>query len=195
MKLSILIPTLFARRELFSRLTTSLALQIPGLNLQALLRTADVEVLADGDNGERPIGAKRNALIKAAAGDYVCFIDDDDRVSDDYVAEMLAGIAKGVDVVSIQGVVTFAGEHPHRFIDQPHRPWGTVPDGTRHGTFLRGVQHLDAVRREIALAVPFPEISWNEDQQWSNAIEASGLVKTWHSVDHPIYFYECARPL
>ena len=49
--------------------------------------TSEVEVLTELDDGTRSIGEKRNALVESAGGEYVCFVDDDDMVSSDYVGE------------------------------------------------------------------------------------------------------------
>ena len=73
MKLSILIPTLFSRKEKFCNLMTILSSQA----------NDEVEVVINRDNGEKSIGEKRNELLKEATGEYVCFVDDDDMVDDD----------------------------------------------------------------------------------------------------------------
>lgn len=180
MKLSILIPTLANRANFRKRLMGMLAPQL----------SADIELLTDLDNGERKTGTKRNALIERATGDYVVFIDDDDRIAPEYIAELMAGISKGVDVVSIRGRYRLNGGKSSEFIDKPHRAWSRDADGNH----LRGVQHLDAVKRSIALQAKFPEISFGEDKAWGERIEATGLVRTWHEVSKPIYFYDDRRP-
>ena len=44
-----------------------------------------VEILIEKDNREMSVGRKRNVLIDKAKGEYVCFIDDDDFISKDYL--------------------------------------------------------------------------------------------------------------
>jgi glycosyltransferase involved in cell wall biosynthesis len=179
LKLSILIPSLQNRKQLRERLLSILQPQL----------TPDVEVLLDIDAGELPIGTKRNNLRARAKGEYVCFVDDDDRVSDDYVACLLEGIAEGVDLVAVQGQFTTNGLDPSPFIDCPYQGHG-LSRVKGHTTFYRGVQHLDAVRRSLAIAVPFPDKSFGEDYEWGTAIERMRIIKTWKQVDHPIYFYD-----
>ena len=43
------------------------------------------------DNKKRTIGKKRDEMLKLAQGKYVTFVDDDDRISDDYVDEIMNG--------------------------------------------------------------------------------------------------------
>src|SRR5262245_8029198 len=138
-KLSILVPSLSTRTEYLHRLLSLLNPQV----------SSEIEILIDIDNGTRTIGDKRNALLKRATGRYVSFVDDDDRVSPDYVQQMMAGIEKGVDAVCIQGVFNQDGCDQGIFIDKPFTTWSTeIVDGVN--IYHRGVQHLDAVRREIA---------------------------------------------
>lgn len=179
MKLSILIPTMENRSSFLARLLAILEPQL----------TAEVEIVIEPGPGS--IGAKRNTLIARAAGDYVVFIDDDDRVMPDYVVELLAGIAKGVDVVSIRSIRTENGERPQEVIDLPYQPHSGVIGS---GVFLRGTQHIDAVKRELAQAVPFADKSFGEDLEWTRAIETAGIIKTWHQIDHPTYLYEFRFP-
>src|ERR1035437_10432702 len=47
------------------------------------------EVLCLLDNRSLSVGAKRDWLVKMARGDHVAFLDDDDDVSDDYVASLV----------------------------------------------------------------------------------------------------------
>ena len=51
-----------------------------------------VEVLVDLDNGIRSIAEKRNNLLRTASGRYICFIDDDDLVSTDFVEQIYSAI-------------------------------------------------------------------------------------------------------
>ena len=183
-KLSILICTLKERSSLLHRLLKS-------LNRQCLKFPGQVEILTEFDDRERTIGAKRNALLDRAVGDYVVYVDDDDRVSDDYIEEMLRGIETGKDAVCVQGTFTINGDQTTEspFIDTPYGPH-TVSVVAGRQQFLRGLQHLDAIKREIAQSVQFPDSSFTEDYTWGTDLERLKLVKTWHSIDHPVYFYD-----
>jgi glycosyltransferase involved in cell wall biosynthesis len=176
--LSILIPSIPVRTELLHRLLCILAPQV----------TPEVEILINMDSGAKTIGDKRNSLLRAAEGEYVSFIDDDDRVSEDYVKQLLAGIAQGVDVVSIRGLYFENGVQKGITLDKPYQAWRTIPgEGTL--TFLRGVQHLDAIRREIAQSVKFESRSFGEDSVFGKTIEMKFPNLTSHQIPTDVYFY------
>ena len=81
-ELSILICSLEERKEEFlSRIISILTPQI---------KDNDVEIVILTDDGEMPIGTKRNLSLDVSNGKYVCFIDDDDIVSDKYVELVLS---------------------------------------------------------------------------------------------------------
>ena len=74
--------------------------------------TDEVECLVAIDNREATIGAKRNQLLKDSTGDYVCFIDDDDIVSEEYVERILEGTHSGADCISFRTIITFNDKNP-----------------------------------------------------------------------------------
>ena len=57
-----------------------------------------VELIVDLDNGKRTISSKRNHLLRLAKGDFLCFIDDDDRVSSDFISILGAAIEENANV-------------------------------------------------------------------------------------------------
>lgn len=151
--------------------------------------TPEVEILINMDSGAATIGDKRNSLLRAAEGKWVCQADDDDVLAPDYVEQIMLGITQNVDVVSIRGVYCENGKEKGVFIDKPYQPWQTIPgDGTL--TFLRGVQHLDAVRREIATSVKFESRGFGEDHIWSKTIEQKFPALSFYQVPKDIYRYE-----
>lgn len=64
------------------------------LEKQSVARMPDVELLYFMDNRRRSVGAKRNDLLRAARGEYISFIDDDDDVSDKYVSDLHDAIVR-----------------------------------------------------------------------------------------------------
>ena len=52
-------------------------------------QTEEVEILSLIDNKSYTVSEKRNILINLSHGDYVCFVDDDDMVEDNYIQELL----------------------------------------------------------------------------------------------------------
>ena len=57
--------------------------------LDNLCQFVDVEILILTDNRKRSITEKRNNLLEIASGDYLCFLDDDDDVAENYFKELV----------------------------------------------------------------------------------------------------------
>jgi glycosyltransferase involved in cell wall biosynthesis len=83
-KLSILVPTVPSRIELFYvKLMKELLRQIePYKN--------EIELISLFDNKKRSIGKKRQDMTNLAQGEYIVFIDDDDRISEDYISQIMS---------------------------------------------------------------------------------------------------------
>lgn len=73
--LSILIPTVVARKKTFDALMRMLNAQ-----RNALPNPELVEILTFCDDGKMMVGAKRNKLLDMATGRWLAYADDDDRV-------------------------------------------------------------------------------------------------------------------
>jgi glycosyltransferase involved in cell wall biosynthesis len=177
--LSLLIPTLPQRRESFNRLMKQLHDQI----------CDEVEIISW--NAVQPsIGGKRNALLTWARGKYVAMIDDDDRVSDNYISLLMEGIKKDVDCCSLKGEYSVDGkfdgifEHSLRY-----KAWYTNTEDDAMIKYERTINHLNCVKSAIAKQFKFPEINFGEDHDWSKRLHESGLLKTEHYIDEVLYFY------
>lgn len=176
--LSVLICTTSSRKQFLRRLLAE--------SLYPQLNKA-VEILVLCDAGERSIGMKRNELLDRAAGAYVCFVDDDDTVSPDYVAKLLEALASGPDCCSIEGVVTTDGRNPVKFVHSlKYDKWGTVSEGSKP-VYVRCPNHLNPVRRDIALRVRFPDKSHGEDRDYS--LRLRPLLKVEKEIKGPVYYY------
>ena len=181
-KLSILISALESRRELRAVVEGSIRSQIAALG-----DPSAVELLIEEDNGKAASGTKRNTLIARSRGEYVAFVDDDDQVSDDYVSQLLAGIATGADVITFQleylrvhaGTRALWEFHLH---SEDHK---IMPTGMRSMT----ANHLCAWKRELAAAVPWMPIGYMDDCFWYRGLIATGLPKTEHHIPSVLYRY------
>lgn len=171
-----MIPTLTERKQFLDRLLQVLAPQC--------LHTV-VKILTAEDNREKSIGEKRNYLIDNSKTDYSVFVDDDDTVSADYVDQILIGITKGVDVVSFRGVITSQGRNPQQFIHKI----GFVYE-QKGNVYFRPPNHLNPMKTEYIKQIRFPETSFGEDADFAKRLADSGLLKTEHFIDKPIYFYQ-----
>ncbi len=179
MLLSILICSTRARSGYLNRLLEHLRAQVGRFQRQ-------VELCVAVDDGEQTIGEKRQALLERAVGHYVAFVDDDDWVSHDYVELVRSAVRScEVDCASLRGIMTTNGERPeyfHHSLD--YDSWFT--DKTT-GLHCRTPNHLNAVRRELALKAGFPSKSFGEDHSYSKALYP--LLKTEAKIDSLLYYY------
>lgn len=173
-KLSILVCSLNSRDHFLQRLVKRVNPQL----------TDEVEFLVNVDDGNKSIGQKRNELVNGSTGQYVCFVDDDDLVAEDYVSRILTAIRSEPDCVGIEGVITFDGKNKKKFIHSVrYREWFE-----RRGIYYRCCNHLNPVKRELALKVPFPEKNSGEDHDYSMQ-----MIQHLHNevfLQGPMYFYE-----
>lgn len=189
MKLAILIPTLPERKESFESLCDSIVKQVTSCKL---IYTVDVDIIYDAAPRGVLIGTKRNWLMSEAVkvgAEYVCFIDDDDKIQPNYISNVMEGINKGVDACSLRGIITWDGQNPEVFEHSiKYSEWKT--NSTGDIKYFRCPNHLNAIKTSIASQFKFPEINREEDIDWSMQILASGLIKTEHFIDEVIYNYE-----
>jgi cellulose synthase/poly-beta-1,6-N-acetylglucosamine synthase-like glycosyltransferase len=179
-KLSILIPSLVERKSTLAELQKELNRQIGQRN---------VEVLAMADNRQMSIGQKRNMLLTQSSGEYVAFVDDDDMVSIDYIEKVLTAISKNPDCSSLTGSIVFSDSYSRPFIHSlRYERWIDDHEGK---VYYRPPNHLNAVRRSIAIRVGFP--SWNsgEDRAFSMGIKPFLKKEEW--IEGVIYNYKCNK--
>lgn len=164
---SILTPAVPSRMGKLTALCSELAMQIG---------TEPVEHLVFLDNKRRTVGEKRDALLRAARGDYVAFVDDDDAVTSDYVPAILAKIDLRPDVITFRQLATINGVpgeiefqlgHPN----EPFKP-GQL---TR-----RNAWHVCAWRRQLAICSGFPAINYGEDWAYAQKLCALEGLRAEH---------------
>lgn len=176
-KLSILICSLESRAAQLAELLGTLSPQL----------TDDVELLIDVDNGEVPIGRKRNSLLNNAKGDFVCFVDDDDQVSPEYVSRILTALESEPDCVGFKLLFYVNSQNKGRAIHSLR--FQAYGQKRIHGIteYERTPNHLNPIRREIAVSVGFPELNRGEDTDF--AVRVRPLLETEVFVDEFLYHY------
>lgn len=157
-------------------------------NLLKLLRnqtTHEVEILIEVDNREMTIGDKRNKLLIRARGNYVVFVDDDDKVSDDYVGKILKAISSSPDCCGLEGSIhSEKKKWTRKFIHSvKYKKWFES-----NKVYYRCPNHLNPVKREIALKVAFPSKSLGEDMNYS--MRLLPLLNSEVFINGIIYYYE-----
>ena len=178
MLLSILIPIHESHAEQAKKLTDKLKAQSEG---------EEVEVIPYLNKGEKTKGYYRNELMDWAKGEYLCFVDADDEVSDDYVMSLLAGISYSPDCCSLRGNYfengRFDGVFEHSI---KYNEWKTT---TNFVKYERNPNHLNCIKSSIAKQFKFRELNHGEDYNWSMDVFNSGLLKKEYYIDRTLYFY------
>ena len=153
-----------------------------------------VQALALEDEGELTIGEKRQSLLASATAEYVCFIDDDDLVSTDYVRRIYAALTATdpPDVVGFRlryfegAAMAGVAIHSYRAAEIPAH----APPGCHRQE--RIPNHLNPVRRELALRVGYKRLNFGEDADYSKRL--SELKPREVFIDGYLYDYIFRHP-
>ena len=179
-KLSILIPSLNERQKALGELRAELDRQVG---------KRSVQVVHLADDRQMSIGQKRNMLLTQSAGEYVTFVDDDDMVSPDYVEKVLGALSKNPDCSSLTGQIVFSDGYARPFIHSlRYDKWVDDHEGK---VYYRPPNHLNAVRRDVAVMVGFPAWNSGEDRAFSMGIRQHLKREEW--IDGVIYNYRCSK--
>jgi glycosyltransferase involved in cell wall biosynthesis len=152
--------------------------------------TPKVEVLYLGDipghGSPLSLGKKRNKMLSIASGRFVVFIDDDDRVSPDFVSELLKAIAlkPDVDVInyivecSIDGESALPVYYSISFAEQEN-----LPD-----RYLRWPNALMCISLPVAIRVGFNDMGFGEDTDFGARLSNCAIKE--HQIDKVLYYYD-----
>ena len=173
-KLSILICTLEERKTEFLNKLLSI--------LKPQIQNKDVEIVILTDNGEIPIGTKRNLSLNSANGKYVCFIDDDDIISDGYVDLVLLKSNEDSDVIVFNAIVTTNGWDIKLAKQGMEYEYGEI-----HNVYYRLPNHL-AIHKKETMIERFMDIRTGEDDEWAQ--RRLKEIKTQSRIDEIIYHYD-----
>ena len=180
--LSILIPTVVGRENQFERLFYSIKGQLSDDIC------SDVEIRWEKDNKEMTVGKKRDILYQKAKGLYSFMPDDDDSVAPDFIKKVLSAIGHNRDCVTYFEDVDIDGIKSKSNHSIAYTKWHDNPLFPEGFKYARTPYFKDVIKTEIAQSVRVPELRWNEDEQWANALHPH--LKTEYHIDEFMYFYK-----
>ena len=178
--LSVLICHLTARAAKLQELLAVLKPQCEG---------QPVEILVEEDQGQVTIGAKRQKLLERATGDYVAFVDDDDLVSGSYVDAILGALQAqpAATHCSLLGLLKRPGS-----LDEPFEHSTKYKTWEKIGPlYVRPPNHLNAIRRDLAVKIGFPALQRSEDYDFSMRLVQAGLLTGEAVITDCLYIYRC----
>ena len=147
-----------------------------------------IEIMVNIDDGTKSVGQKRNEILDRAKGDYVCFIDDDDLVDEEYCNLIVKTIEENddLDCIGFAGMYYVDGNQTMLF-KHANEYGGHYKDG--FGIQHRPVNHLNPVRTEYAKQIRFPEKDFGEDSDYCDRLLESGLLKNEVVIQDKIMYH------
>ena len=179
-KLTILVPTVPSRiSTYYPRLMKQLLDQTKGYDT--------IELISFFDNKKRSIGKKRDEMLKLVQGEYVVFIDDDDRISDDYILEIMTVLHHNPDVDCVVfNCICSVDKGPGKLCK-----YGVEFE---YGDILGGLEwrgkpaHTMVYKSSIAKAHSFSDMKFAEDTDWVK--RACLDIKNQIRIDKVLYYYD-----
>ena len=145
-----------------------------------------VHFVVNQDDGSKSVGKKRNEVLDQAKGEYVCFVDDDDMVSPDYIESICNVLTDNdCDGVSFWGMYYVRGQ-PLMLFNHANENGGHFK---KDGRQYRPLNHLNPVRTEIAREIRFPEKDFGEDADYCDRLLECGKIKNECAIDRVLYHY------
>lgn len=181
---AILICTMPNRAQFFAELMAVLKPQVEA--------TGGLVTIITDDDTTVTIGTKRNRLVNQCTARYSSFIDDDDMVAEDYVAQHLRILQEfnGIDGIGFKGILTQDGRSPRQFIHSgQYKEW--FERQTAAGTiYYRCLNHWNVIKNQFRIDHPFPEINHGEDHAQSIEMQQHDCIQTYLDItEKPMYYY------
>jgi glycosyltransferase involved in cell wall biosynthesis len=151
---------------------------------------SDVELLSLFDNKKRSIGAKRQAILDLVQGEYCVFIDDDDRIADDYVEEIMKSLYENpnCDCVVFNNLTSINNNPPILCMYGIEFEYGYL-DNNNHQLGWRGKPaHTMVYKSSIAKAHRYTDMGSGEDVDWVKRAHLD--IKHQVRIDKILYYYD-----
>lgn len=168
-KISILICSIPERKELLDILLNKINNLIKDVSIS-------IQILYD-DSMNYDLVTKRNLLLFKCSGEYSCFIDDDDDITDEYFKILEKATTDNIsyDCVSLNGGYYINNIFQKNFYHSTkYDNWSTLVD-----KFIRYPNHLNLIKTEISRKIKYERINNNsnrEDELFSKKLFKSKLI-------------------
>lgn len=167
--LSILIATTPDRNRMFTSLCNELYRQILYMN-SFHDSLGSIEVVVDGSkrflDGGLSIGKKREALVQAANGKYLCFLDSDENIAPNYLETLVRLCNQDKDICTFRSL----GKLENYWALYDMSIENTNQESTPNTIVLRNGWHVCPVKTEYAKLYKFEDISYGEDFIWMHEV-------------------------
>lgn len=148
----------------------------------------NIEILGLYDNKKRTVGEKRQSLLDIANGEYLVFIDDDDRIGDTYITDIMHSLLTNpdCDCVVFNSMCTFIKAQPRKVLCKYgiEYEYSTTYTDTWYGK----PAHTMVYRSSIAKKHRYANISNGEDTDWVK--RACVDIKKQVRIDKVLYYYD-----
>jgi len=178
--ISVLICTIPERSEMLARLLERIRRLTEGLRIR-------VEVLTDA-TVEYKVGLKRSVLLSRARGNYCCFVDDDDNVTDNYFTPyeaVLPDLPYLYDCFALHGAYFVNGRYDRPFHhSMKYNKWSEDSQG-----YYRIPNHLNLIKTDICKLINFSKEDWLEDRDFSKRLFDSHYIQSEYRHNYIQYLY------
>lgn len=167
--LSILMPTIPEREDVCALLSMYVGVQINAIETTHPM-LGNIELLIDNSKsflkGGLSIGKKRESLVRRATGKYLCFLDDDEDISPNYIETLLRLCQHDADVITFRNLSRL--DDYWMLVDMGlHYP----NDGANPNfTVRRKPWHICPVKSEFAKLYDFEDSNYSEDWTWMEKV-------------------------
>ena len=163
--LSILIPSIPERAYLFNPLYDELNRQVAYMH-DTHPTLGKIEILVDNSDsflrGGMSIGQKRDSLVQRATGRYLCFLDDDDAVSGDYLETLVRMAQYKACILTFNAFCKL--ETYWMVVEMSLK--NEINEEARPGIIQRRPWHVCPVISTYAKQHKFENVSYGEDWKW-----------------------------
>jgi glycosyltransferase involved in cell wall biosynthesis len=181
-KLSILVATVPSRLTYFyPRIITQL--------LEQSKNYSEIEIIGLFDNKKRTVGEKRQDLLNLSKGEYLVFIDDDDRISDDYISSIIETLNQNLntDCVVFDCICCIENSPLKKLCKYGIEfEYGDINNGLE----WRGKPaHTMVYKSSIAKKHLYISSNFGEDIDWVKRACKDIHIQT--RIDKVLYYYDC----